>query len=95
MIQNFFSRNWNDLRAQGSRYTVERSWGRMVSVRLIMVGRVALDVDKSSADHTPVVVSGTGEGSWEKGMWDYKALPLPGAQIQEDDRLGASWSFEP
>ena len=54
-----------------------------------------LTTTKSSAELTPVVVSGTGEGSWEKGMWDYKALPLPGAQIQEDDRLGASWSFEP
>ncbi|KAG7575258.1 hypothetical protein FFLO_00422 [Filobasidium floriforme] len=39
--------------------------------------------------------NGTGEGSWEQGMWDYKALPRQGAQVFEDERLGASWSFEP
>jgi hypothetical protein len=66
----------------------------MVSVSLTMVGRESHDVQMKthSIECAP---TGTGEGSWEKGMWDYKALPLPGAQIQEDDRLGASWSFEP
>jgi hypothetical protein len=48
-----------------------------------------------SASDLDRMFKGTGEGSWEKGMWDYKALPLAGAQIQEDNRLGASWSFEP
>ena len=82
------------MHAQASRYTVERSWERMVSVSLTMVGRVPHDVEMKRRSFN-LAPTGTGEGSWEKGMWDYKALPLPGAQIQEDDRLGASWSFEP
>ena len=38
--------------------------------------------------------SGTGEGSWEQGVWDYKALPLPGSQQMIDHQSGASWSYD-
>jgi len=39
--------------------------------------------------------STTGAGSWENGIWDYKALPRPNSQIYYSDKLGASFSFEP
>lgn len=39
--------------------------------------------------------SGVGEGSWENGVWDYKALPRPNARVEIDHRTGASWCYDP
>lgn len=39
--------------------------------------------------------SGIGEGSWEKGVYDFKALPLPGASEYYDHESGASYSYDP
>jgi chitinase len=38
---------------------------------------------------------GIGEGSWEAGCWDYKALPLPGFDIHVDEEAGASYCYQP
>lgn len=36
---------------------------------------------------------GIGPGSWEQGVYDYRALPLPGSFMLRDQPSIASWSY--
>ncbi|KAJ7072319.1 glycoside hydrolase [Mycena amicta] len=38
--------------------------------------------------------SGIGPGSWEQGVYDYRALPLPGSHMFRDEKAMASWSYD-
>ena len=37
---------------------------------------------------------GVGGGTWEKGIYDYRTLPLPGAEMNYDKDATASWSYD-
>jgi len=39
--------------------------------------------------------SGQGQGTWESGVYDYRTLPLPGADVHMDSKAVASWSYDP
>ncbi|KAF5386102.1 hypothetical protein D9615_002550 [Tricholomella constricta] len=38
--------------------------------------------------------SGVGGGSWEQGVYDYRALPLPGSHVLRDEKALASWTYD-
>jgi len=38
---------------------------------------------------------GVGKGSWEHGVYDYKALPLPSSKVLVDKNVVASWCYHP
>ncbi|KAF2868917.1 endochitinase [Massariosphaeria phaeospora] len=38
--------------------------------------------------------NGIGAGSFEQGVWDYKDLPRPGADVYYDEEAGASYAYD-
>ncbi|KAL0057133.1 Chitinase 4 [Marasmius tenuissimus] len=55
-----------------------------------LYGRSFLNTEGPGASY-----SGVGCGTWEEGSYDYRALPLPGAEIMHDEETRASWTYDP
>ncbi|SJK97268.1 related to class V chitinase ChiB1 [Armillaria ostoyae] len=54
-----------------------------------LYGRSFMGTDGPGAKY-----SGVGEGSWERGVYDYRALPLPGSYVMRDEHKKASWTYD-
>lgn len=48
--------------------------------------------ESTSGIHLPY--NGIGLGTWTPGVYDYKALPFPGALVVEDSSTGSSYSYD-
>lgn len=48
-----------------------------------------------NTDGPGTAYSGVGPGSWQDGVWDYKALPRPGGRLYHEDSSVSSWSYDP
>jgi chitinase len=38
--------------------------------------------------------SGTGQGTWESGVYDYRVLPLPSSTVHFDNNTAGSWTYD-
>ncbi|ETW80434.1 glycoside hydrolase family 18 protein [Heterobasidion irregulare TC 32-1] len=62
---------------------------RKIIMGVPLYGRSFLNTDGPGSPF-----SGLGPGSWESGVYDYRALPLPNSYVLRDNQSLASWTYD-
>ncbi|KAB5589554.1 Glycoside hydrolase family 18 protein [Ceratobasidium theobromae] len=70
-------------------YTANGATASKIALGMPIYGRAFQNTDGRGKSYR-----GVGDGTWDKGVYDYKALPLSGAVVREDSARGSSYTYD-